>query len=46
VGLSSACFCWKAGGHEPWRERHAAEAFYTVLEDELRADESNVAPQT
>ena len=23
-------------GHEPWRERHAAEAFYTLLEDELR----------
>jgi pimeloyl-ACP methyl ester carboxylesterase len=25
-------------GHEPWRERHAAEAFYALLEDELRGD--------
>ena len=25
-------------GHEPWRERHAAEAFYGLLEDELRGD--------
>src|SRR5579864_3061593 len=25
-------------GHEPWRERHAAEAFYALLEDELRDD--------
>jgi pimeloyl-ACP methyl ester carboxylesterase len=25
-------------GHEPWRERNAAEAFYALLEDELRGD--------
>lgn len=25
-------------GHEPWRERHVAEAFYALLEDELRGD--------
>src|SRR5579859_1132908 len=25
-------------GHEPWRERHAAEAFYALLEDELHGD--------
>jgi pimeloyl-ACP methyl ester carboxylesterase len=29
-------------GHEPWRERHAAETFYAFLEDELRADASVV----
>jgi pimeloyl-ACP methyl ester carboxylesterase len=27
-------------GHEPWRERHAAEPFYAVLEDELRGEAS------
>lgn len=32
-------------GHEPWRERHAAKAFYAFLEGELRGDASVVFPQ-
>jgi pimeloyl-ACP methyl ester carboxylesterase len=33
-------------GHEPWRERHAAEAFYALLESELRGDTSVVVQRS
>jgi pimeloyl-ACP methyl ester carboxylesterase len=44
-GIEFRMLVLKRCGHEPWCERHAAETFYVMLEDELREDGGVIFPQ-